>query len=181
MVPPYHYLFFMFTALFGLDSIIIGQQVSVEIDLEGRRATISYFQLRGQGSAMNEVEQDLKIIKDKSPTSGDLVGTSLETIRFIESDSGLNAIVNLKILNVEDFMADFWLRMDDTDSVMFMLLEQEVIRSSNGREFKEGEETLIKWPSQGLIDLSLELSRTDEFRQYLESYYGEMVKLSSKP
>jgi hypothetical protein len=179
MQAPFHYLLFMLSALLGQEMTVIGESCVVNVDRKESVVTIEIIDLMANESDLEAVNEFIEALSDSTdfPEQGSYV---INNITMKTQGNKSNAIIKLSYSDESSFFQEFGFFKTPEGDVLFHPLSNEDVKSTNGAKTVFEDLDVIKWQNGDNIQMNLVLSDSKEFRQLLQDYYGNLVRIGGK-
>ncbi|MCR9254238.1 MAG: hypothetical protein NXI20_27750 [bacterium] len=179
MQAPFHYLLFMLSALLGQEMTVIGESCVVNVDRQESVVTIELIDLMANESELEAVNEFIGSLTDSTdfPDQGSFI---INDISLKRQGNKSNAIIKFSYSDESSFFQEFGFFKTPEGDVLFHPLSNEDVKSTNGTKTVFEDLDVIKWQNGDNIQMNLILSDSKEFRQLLQDYYGNLVRIGGK-
>lgn len=165
MIITLNEILFLFSTLFGLDTVFIAEETKLILDLESKTGTIEYINLQTPTQFAKYAETGLNKIEESAKFKEHFNKLELDSKTIEKKEGKLNAQLNFsfkdqkKILELLHFSLLHHGEDSPSDAFYYYPFLFEKLISCNGNEKKTNDNIVIEWEKDTkIINLNLKLN-----------------------
>lgn len=171
MIPTFNYVLFYFTALFSLNTGFVSKDADIEIDLNKKTVQIEFYDLKTSEKDSELVKADLIKIEKLTEFDDFYPEFALISKNIYKKGKKLNAKLKFSYNNPKD-LDHLYFHTDSISNLLYPILSDEKVISSNGKLFKSKEVDWIQWnKNKKVIKLSAKRLKISKDETSLLKYF----------